>query len=159
MANDYFANTSDLTAVANAIRSKGGTSGNLTFPSGFVSAIQDIKAGTEEKTGNVTLTAFSENEVSVNCGFKPDLLFIRMPYQISGYAFCSYAGCVFSWPSTEDFQNTTHSIFKPHDLTLHMFEIQRTSTGFSIKVNCLDLSTSETINGTFTYEYFAIKYT
>ena len=36
---------SDLTSVANAIRTKGGTSAQLTFPSGFVSAINDIVTG------------------------------------------------------------------------------------------------------------------
>lgn len=36
---------SDLTSVANAIRIKGGTSGNLAFPNGFVSAIQNIPSG------------------------------------------------------------------------------------------------------------------
>ena len=35
----------DLTSVANAIRTKGGTSGQLAFPSGFVSAIGDIPTG------------------------------------------------------------------------------------------------------------------
>lgn len=32
----------DLTSVASAIRSKGGTSGSLVFPSGFVSAVNDL---------------------------------------------------------------------------------------------------------------------
>ena len=36
---------SDLTSVANAIRTKGGTSASLAFPSGFVSAIQAIPTG------------------------------------------------------------------------------------------------------------------
>ena len=36
---------SDLTSVANAIRTKGGTSAELAFPSGFVSAIQNIPTG------------------------------------------------------------------------------------------------------------------
>lgn len=35
----------DLTSVANAIRTKGGTSASLAFPSGFVSAIQAISGG------------------------------------------------------------------------------------------------------------------
>lgn len=35
----------DLTSVANAIRTKGGTSASLAFPSGFVSAIADIPSG------------------------------------------------------------------------------------------------------------------
>lgn len=36
---------SDLTAVANAIRTKGGTSASLAFPSGFVDAIDAIETG------------------------------------------------------------------------------------------------------------------
>ena len=36
---------SDLTSVANAIRTKGGTSASLTFPSDFVSAINAISGG------------------------------------------------------------------------------------------------------------------
>ena len=35
----------DLTSVANAIRTKGGTSADLAFPSGFVSAVQAIPSG------------------------------------------------------------------------------------------------------------------
>ena len=37
----------DLTAVADAIRTKGGTSAQLAFPDGFVSAVQAIQTGTE----------------------------------------------------------------------------------------------------------------
>jgi uncharacterized membrane protein len=37
---------SDLTSVANAIRTKGGTSSQLAFPDGFVSAVQAIPTGT-----------------------------------------------------------------------------------------------------------------
>jgi len=35
----------DLTSVANAIRTKGGTSASLAFPAGFVSAIQNLPSG------------------------------------------------------------------------------------------------------------------
>lgn len=44
MAN-YIASDTDLTAVANAIRTKSGGSSQLTFPSGFVSEIQAIPSG------------------------------------------------------------------------------------------------------------------
>lgn len=44
MAN-YITNTTDLTSVADAIRSKGGTSVQLVYPSGFVSAINAIQTG------------------------------------------------------------------------------------------------------------------
>ena len=42
---EYLTNTADLTAVANAIREKGGTSEQLACPDGFVSAIQAIQTG------------------------------------------------------------------------------------------------------------------
>jgi hypothetical protein len=38
----------DLTSVANAIRTKGGTSASLAFPAGFVQAIGDIPSGGSE---------------------------------------------------------------------------------------------------------------
>lgn len=48
----------DLTSVANAIRTKGGTSGSLAFPAGFVSAVQAIPTG---GGGVRKLTLVSEN--------------------------------------------------------------------------------------------------
>lgn len=45
MENEYLVNSDDLTAVADAIRSKGGTSGLLEFPGGFADAIAAIQAG------------------------------------------------------------------------------------------------------------------
>lgn len=35
----------DITSIANAIRTKGGTSGSLTFPQGFVDAVEAIETG------------------------------------------------------------------------------------------------------------------
>ena len=43
---EYLTNTADLTAVADAIRAKGGTAAQLVYPSGFVSAIQAIQTVT-----------------------------------------------------------------------------------------------------------------
>lgn len=44
---DYLTNDVELTSIANAIRTKGGTSASLTYPAGFVSAIQNISTGTD----------------------------------------------------------------------------------------------------------------
>lgn len=60
----YLTNTEDLTLVANAIRIKGGTVTQLTYPSEFVSAINDIKTGVELKivvsvASGATVTATS----------------------------------------------------------------------------------------------------
>lgn len=56
----------DLTSVANAIRTKGGTSASLSFPTEFVSAIGDISGGgwtidgildRSEPSGDITISA------------------------------------------------------------------------------------------------------
>jgi hypothetical protein len=40
--SNYIVDGADLTSVANAIRTKGGTSAQLAFPNGFISAIQNL---------------------------------------------------------------------------------------------------------------------
>ena len=52
---DYLTTDTELTSVANAIRTKGGTSASLIYPTGFVSAIQAISTGTD--VSDTTLTA------------------------------------------------------------------------------------------------------
>lgn len=48
----------DLTSVANAIRTKGGTSAQMAFPAGFVSAVQAIPTGiTPTGTKQISITA------------------------------------------------------------------------------------------------------
>ena len=44
----------DLSAVANAIRTKGGTSENLAFPADFLTAIAAIPLGAKFKSGTIT---------------------------------------------------------------------------------------------------------
>ena len=43
--SDYLVTDTELTSIADAIRTKGGTSASLTFPSAFVSAINNIPTG------------------------------------------------------------------------------------------------------------------
>lgn len=53
----YLTESTDLTAVANAIRSKGGTTDPLVYPDGFVTAINNIQAGSSSvdiKTSGLT---------------------------------------------------------------------------------------------------------
>lgn len=57
---DYLATDTDLTAVANAIRSKSGTSGQLVFPGEFISAIEDIT--TDEKMPHVDIPDYVKEE-------------------------------------------------------------------------------------------------
>ena len=48
---EYLTNTADLTAVADAIRAKGGTSDPLVYPDGFVTAIGNIQTGSGTTPG------------------------------------------------------------------------------------------------------------
>lgn len=45
MATEYLTNDTDLKAVANAIRLKAGSTAALSFPDGFVSAVNGIQTG------------------------------------------------------------------------------------------------------------------
>jgi hypothetical protein len=60
---EYLTNTADLTAVADAIRAKGGTSAPLVYPSGFVSAIQsiDVAGGAAPATLIITSSDYTGN--------------------------------------------------------------------------------------------------
>lgn len=48
---NYIVDSDDLTSVANAIRTKGGTSASLTFPAEFVAAVAAIPTGSSIQTG------------------------------------------------------------------------------------------------------------
>ena len=77
----------DLTSVANAIRTKGGTSASLAFPADFVSAIAAISggggsSGVQYKGGTFTPTStFSDAArhtitTVANVGFTPDVFIL-----------------------------------------------------------------------------------
>ena len=51
---EYITTDTELTNVANAIRSKGGTSASLVYPNGFVNAINDIDTGVDLSGDTVT---------------------------------------------------------------------------------------------------------
>ena len=53
----------DLTSVANAIRTKGGTSAQLAFPAGFVSAVQAIPTGVTP-TGTKNINSNGTHDVT-----------------------------------------------------------------------------------------------
>ena len=59
----------DLTSVANAIRTKGGTSAQLAFPSDFVSAVNAISTGGDplemaRKIANGTITSYVDDSLT-----------------------------------------------------------------------------------------------
>lgn len=68
--SNYLATDTDLTAVADAIRTKGGTSASLAFPSDFVSAINAISGGggggDGEVVGNILTFHCATVEIGAN---------------------------------------------------------------------------------------------
>ena len=76
---------SDLTSVANAIRTKGGTSAQLSFPTEFVSAIGAIQTG----GGNVQIEELtptsSMSSVTLSVGFEPAYVMIMDNYGYDNY--------------------------------------------------------------------------
>lgn len=69
MANEYTVNAADLTAVADAIRAKTGTSEGLSFPDGFAAAISGISTGAQVANGTVVLPG-SGTSFTITPGFK-----------------------------------------------------------------------------------------
>jgi len=110
MAN-YKVSDTDLNFVANAIRTKGGTSEGLSFPDGFVTAIGNIQTGggstliTKTITENGTYNASSDNAdgySSVTVAVNPKYVTgkftftesgansITIPYTGSGYPIACF---------------------------------------------------------------------
>lgn len=54
---DYLTDDTELTAIADAIREKGGTSAELVYPDGFVTAIGNISGGGGTDTSDATMTS------------------------------------------------------------------------------------------------------
>ena len=63
MAN-YLTTDTELTSIANAIRTKGGTNAQLTFPTGFVTAINNISTGGAAEVAATLYTANTGNKNS-----------------------------------------------------------------------------------------------
>ena len=66
---DYIVKDTELTGVANSIRTAGGTSSLLIFPNGFISAINNISGGegsSDFSTAEVTITNNSADYIELD---------------------------------------------------------------------------------------------
>lgn len=79
---DYIVKDTELTGVANSIRTAGSTSSLLTFPNGFISAINNISGGGGGDSD------FSTAEVTIEQGMPPKM---TMPLPICNEAEMSFA--------------------------------------------------------------------
>lgn len=61
---DYLVTDTDLTSIASAIRTKGGTSAQLTFPGGFVDAVGAIPTGGTTPTGTKQISISASGTIT-----------------------------------------------------------------------------------------------
>ena len=62
---DYIVKDTELTSVANSIRTAGGTNSLLSFPNGFISAVENISGGggsSDFSTAQVTVINTKQND-------------------------------------------------------------------------------------------------
>lgn len=159
MAN-YLATDTDLTAVANAIRTKGGTSAQLAFPADFVSAIAAIPtgSGSNVQTATGTFTGDDTQYASFSCPFEPDAVYIiRINITaLTTRVFAGFIGGVFgTYAGYALFQNngntTTISIYAG-DLTSKKFT-------YSSGTVSVQTQTSRPVSSSCEYAYYAVKWT
>lgn len=143
---------SDLTKVADSIRAKGGTTEPLAFPDGFAAAVNAIvvKTGTEIKRTTGTV----KNGYTINCGWKPDLVYLSPGGSEDGYPMTA---CLAFEASGKDQLNTT--TWNSNDDSIDIFAT-RTTTGFRCSLKTYDFENDwaeSTYRGSLSY--IAVKYT
>ena len=135
----YTVSSTSLTSIADAIRTKGGTSASLTYPSGFISAINAISGGsTDIEDGLVTRTisgVYSNSRVTT----------------IGDYAFISCANL-----TTANFPNTTtignYAFQSCTSLTTASFPSATTISSYAFAY-CANLTTVSFPNATTISQY------
>lgn len=66
---DYLVHDTSLTAVADAIREKGGTTAPLSFPAGMAEAVRNIQSGGDLSSVDVYIADFTSNtDLTVTAG-------------------------------------------------------------------------------------------
>lgn len=151
---DSAALDADLTTVADAIRAKAGTTEELSFPDGMASAISAISSGIEVKTASGSVTTSSSGKATINVGFKPDLLVLKVG-TVNGYE------CNLTLALTEKW--TT----KPIDAVSwygedYLYECYVSSIGATstvVYVDGYDSSWNSGAASRITFQWKAVKYT
>ena len=81
----YLTNNSEISSIADAIRVKGGTSSSLTYPNGFITAIQNLPTGANLQLGKVVTPTVNAQIVGADSGYDGlyNVTVMGMPIQIS----------------------------------------------------------------------------
>lgn len=145
----------DLTAVADKIRAKGGTTGQFAFPSGYEAAVDAISTGVTVQRKSGTFTTGSNGKATVTCGFQPDFVYISKGEKEDGYY---YSACL---PFVEESRGSISAAMWSVSGD-GVFEItgSRSTNGFTVSVLLWpydDMNAGANYRGNFNYK--AVKYT
>lgn len=157
MANEYAVNHSDLVQVADAIRTKGETNGQLAFPSGFVNAIQKIQVGVTVQQNAGTFTTAANGTATINCGFRPDIVIVDKGEEHEGETFSS--AFAFEAVGRETRINAALYVYDVASFYLYDIYAQSMENGFNVEISEMDCDFDFHNAGYVTFNYVAIKYT
>lgn len=161
MANEYVVNASDLTAVADAIRDKGETTGQLSFPGGFINAVQNIQKGITVQEASGTAQSDGSGILTINCGFRPDMLILYgEPYYDGedGATYCPAIGLPLA-----DLEVTADTMIESmmplggNLIAVYPYEV--TSNGVTSAMWWMNFETGYTQASNVSINYKALKYT
>lgn len=150
---------SDLTSVANAIRTKGGTSASLAFPTGFVDAIDAIETGgASAQTATGTFTGNDTQYARFTCTFSPDAVYIVRinVVSLSERVFAGFIGGTFgSNAGNVLYQNNANAT------AFGSYTGNMTSKGFTYSNGTVQVATQTTrpVSSSCEYRYYAVKWT
>ena len=149
---EYITTDTDLTSIANAIRTKGGTSAQLAFPAEFISAIEAISGGGggdyEIESGTFILASSSKTK-GVSCSFQPEqaMMFALNSTFPTDNSWKTICGIITSWGAESWVNNRYGASNKSGD--------SRTATFHTYVDGTLTFSWNYAMPANVTYYWFA----
>ena len=158
MATGLERTVTDINDAYDVIGNKGGTVPNTQATCNLVSAINSIPSGATIKrypTTGTNSVRISGSDTTVNCGFKPDAVFLfgTNPY----YGTSVHAGVAFTEANVTSM--ATFFVGSSTSYLLSIITATQTSTGFKIKGTRLSTSCVESDESNRNINYVAVKYT
>lgn len=161
MATNLATEQTNVNNAFTAVNSKGGTVPSSKVSGNLAAAINSIPNGVTVQRKSGTFTTNSSGNATVNCGFKPDLVYISLGESEDGYLYS--ASAAFAEETRSGTVNITMWAISEVSGTSTRSEdmyVSQTTNGFSVLVtykDFIDFSNGNTSSKTFNYT--AVKYT
>lgn len=153
MATNLETEQANIDAAYAAISTKGGTVPSSKVSGNLASAIASISLGVDVQRNSGSFST-SRGQATVNCGFKPDVVFVKgTSFSEDNILYNPSQSIVFS----EDDRNIPLTTMHTSSGTLDLFWEQK-SNGFSVNIYAYDLDWKE-VSPPSSLNYVAIKYT